>query len=175
MTYDDLVLNDKELLEVFEVAKKQKTLVMVHAEGYDAIKYLTKKLEDEGKTAPYYHEISRPEIVEREATHRAISHAQIINIPIVIVHVSGSEALNKLDGLKKRSQGFAETCPQYICLTRDNLKGLNMDFEGAKYVCSPPPRDKQSQEAIWSGIIDGTFELFSSDHSPLDLKTERKR
>ena len=65
MTYDDLVLNDKELLEVFEVAKQQKTLVMVHAEGYDAIKYLTKKLEDEGKTAPYYHEISRPEIVER--------------------------------------------------------------------------------------------------------------
>ena len=65
MTYDDLVLNDKELLEVFEVAKQQKTLVMVHAEGYDAIKYLTKKLEDEGKTAPYYHEISRPGVEER--------------------------------------------------------------------------------------------------------------
>ena len=120
MTYDDLVLNDKELLEVFEVAKQQKTLVMVHAEGYDAIKYLTKKLEDEGKTAPYYHEISRPEIVEREATHRAISHAQIINIPIVIVHVSGSEALNQIRWAKEKGlKVFAETCPQYICLTRE--------------------------------------------------------
>ncbi len=174
MTYDDLVLNDKELLEVFEVAKQQKTLVMVHAEGYDAIKYLTKKLEDEGKTAPYYHEISRPEIVEREATHRAISHAQIINIPIVIVHVSGPEALNQIRWAKEKGlKVFAETCPQYICLTRDNLKGLNMDFEGAKYVCSPPPRDKQSQEAIWSGIIDGTFELFSSDHSPFRFKDSK--
>ena len=63
MTYDDLVLNDEELLKVFEVAKKEKTLVMVHAEGYDAIRYLTKKLEDEGKLAPYYHGLSRPQIV----------------------------------------------------------------------------------------------------------------
>ena len=174
MTYDDLVLYDKELLEVFEVAKQQKTLVMVHAEGYDAIKFLTKKLENEGKTAPYYHEISRPEIVEREATHRAISHAQIINIPIVIVHVSGSEALNQIRWAKEKGlKVFAETCPQYICLTRENLKGLNMDFEGAKYVCSPPPRDKESQEAIWSGIVDGTFELFSSDHSPFSFKDSK--
>ncbi len=174
MTYDDLVLNDAELLEVFEVAKKQKTLVMVHAEGYDAIKFLTKKLEDEGKIAPYYHEISRPEIVEREATHRAISHAEIIDIPIVIVHVSGSEALKQIKWAKEKGlKVFAETCPQYICLTRENLKGLNMDFEGAKYVCSPPPRDKESQDAIWSGIIDGTFELFSSDHSPFRFKDSK--
>ena len=102
MTYDDLVLNDAELLEVFEVAKKEKTLVMVHAEGYDAIRYLTKKLEDEGKLAPYYHGLSRPQIVEREATHRAISHAEIVDIPIVIVHVSGNEALSQINWAKNK-------------------------------------------------------------------------
>ena len=174
MTYDDLVLNDEELLKVFEVAKKEKTLVMVHAEGYDAIRYLTKKLEAEGKLAPYYHGISRPQIVEREATHRAISHAQIVDIPIVIVHVSGNEALSQIKWAKEKGiRVFSETCPQYICLTEDDMKGLNMDFEGAKYVCSPPPRDVESQEAIWEGIIDGTFDIFSSDHCPFKFKDKK--
>ena len=174
MTYDDLVLNDEELLKVFEVAKKEKTLVMVHAEGYDAIRYLTKKLEEEGKIAPYFHGISRPQIVEREATHRAISHAQIVDIPIVIVHVSGNEALSQIKWAKEKGiRVFSETCPQYICLTEDDMKGLNMDFEGAKYVCSPPPRDLKSQEAIWEGIIDGTFDIFSSDHCPFKFKDKK--
>jgi dihydropyrimidinase len=174
MTYDDLVLNDAELLEVFEVAKKEKTLVMVHAEGYDAIRYLTKKLEDEGKLAPYYHGLSRPQIVEREATHRAISHAQIVDIPIVIVHVSGNEALSQIKWAKNKGiKVFSETCPQYICLTEDDMKGLNMDFEGAKYVCSPPPRDIESQKAIWEGLIDGTFDIFSSDHCPFKFKDKK--
>ena len=174
MTYDDLVLNDEELLKVFEVAKKEKTLVMVHAEGYDAIRYLTKKLEDEGKSAPYYHGISRPQIVEREATHRAISHAQIVDIPIVIVHVSGNEALSQIKWAKEKGiKVLSETCPQYICLTEDDMKGLNMDFEGAKYVCSPPPRDIESQKAIWDGIIDGTFDIFSSDHCPFKFKDKK--
>ena len=74
MTYDDLVLNDKELIEVFDVAKQLKTLVMVHAEGYDSIKYLSDKFEKEGKTAPYYHAPTRPQIVEREATHLSLIH-----------------------------------------------------------------------------------------------------
>jgi len=174
MTYDDLVLNDKELIEVFDVAKQLKTLVMVHAEGYDSIKYLTDKFEKEGKTAPFYHAPTRPQIVEREATHRAISHAQIVDIPLMIVHVSGKEALNQIRWAKDKGiKVFSETCPQYICLTEDDLKGLNMDFEGAKYVCSPPPRDKESQEAIWSGIIDGTFEIFSSDHCPFRFKDSK--
>ncbi|MDA0764023.1 MAG: dihydropyrimidinase [Proteobacteria bacterium] len=174
MTYDDLVLNDAELLEVFEVAKKEKTLVMVHAEGYDAIRYLTKKLEDEGKLAPYYHGLSRPQIVEREATHRAISHAEIVDIPIVIVHVSGNEALSQIKWAKNKGiKVFSETCPQYICLTEDDMKGLNMDFEGAKYVCSPPPRDLESQKAIWEGLIDGTFDIFSSDHCPFKFKDKK--
>jgi len=173
MTYDDLVLNDAELLAVFDTARRENALVLVHAEGHDAIKHLTGRLEAEGKTAPYYHAVSRPEIAEREATHRAISHAELINVPIVIVHVSGREPMEQIKWARSRGlQVFAETCPQYITLTKDDLKGLNMDFEGAKYVCSPPPRDKDSQDAIWEGLQDGTFDLFSSDHCPFFFEAE---
>ena len=167
MTYDDLVLNDAELLEVFDVARREKALVMVHAEGHDAIRHMTRKLEGEGRTAPYFHAEAHAQIAEREATHRAISHAELIDVPVVIVHVSGRDPMEQIQWARRRGlKVFAETCPQYIALTRDDLKGLNMDFEGAKYVCSPPPRDADSQKAIWDGLRDGTFDLFSSDHCP---------
>ncbi len=167
MTYDDLVLNDRQLLEVFTVARREQALVMVHAEGYDTIKFLTEKLEAEGKTAPYYHAVSRPQLVEREATHRAISHAELIDVPIVIVHVSGREPMEQIRWARARGlKVYAETCPQYISLTADDLKGASMDITGGKYVCSPPPRDHDSWAAIWEGLKDGTFQTFSSDHCP---------
>ena len=174
MTYDDLVLNDAQLLDVFDVARREKAIVMVHAEGYDAIRYMTRRLEEAGRTAPYYHAESRPESVEREATHRAISHAELTDVPIMIVHVSGREPMEQIQWAKRRGRKlYAETCPQYIALTRDDLKGLNMDFEGAKYVCSPPPRDEASQTAIWEGLRDGTFDIFSSDHCPFRFDDPR--
>jgi len=167
MTYDDMVLNDAQLLDVFDVARREKALVMVHAEGYDAIRYMARRLEEAGKTAPYYHAASRPQSTEREATHRAISHAELTDVPICIVHVSGREPMEQIQWAKRRGMNvWAETCPQYIALTAEDLKGLNMDFEGAKYVCSPPPRDADSQSAIWEGLRDGTFDIFSSDHCP---------
>lgn len=165
MTYDDLVLNDRQLLEVFEVARAEQALVMVHCEGYDAIKFLTERLEREGSVAPYYHAVSRPQTVEREATHRAISHAELLDVPLMIVHVSGREAMEQIRWAKQRGlKVYAETCPQYITLTAEDLTGLNM--EGSKYVCSPPPRDEESQAAIWEGITQGVFHTFSSDHCP---------
>lgn len=167
MTYDDLVLNDRQLLDVFSVARREGALVMVHAEGYDSIKFLAEKLEAEGRTAPYYHAVSRPEIVEREAAHRAISHAELTDVPIMIVHVSGREAMEQIQWAKARGlKVYAETCTQYITLTAKDLEGLNMDMTGAKYVCSPPPRDAESQKAIWEGIRTGVFTTFSSDHCP---------
>ena len=167
MTYDDLVLNDRQLLDVFEVARREGALVMVHAEGYDAIRFMTERLEREGRTAPYYHAVSRPEIVEREAAHRAISHAELVDVPIMIVHVSGREAMEQIRWAQARGlKVYAETCPQYITLTAQDLQGLNMDITGAKYVCSPPPRDNASQEAIWDGLRTGVFQTFSSDHCP---------
>lgn len=165
MTYDDLVLDDGQLLQVFETARREQALVMVHCEGYDSIRYLAEKLEQAGNVSPYYHAVSRPEVVEREAAHRAISHAELIDIPIMIVHVSGREAMEQIRWAQQRGMKIlAETCPQYITLTADDLQGLNM--EGAKYVCSPPPRDEESQKAIWEGIQSGIFHTFSSDHCP---------
>lgn len=167
MTYDDLVLNDRQLLDVFDVARRERALVMVHCEGYDSIKFMTERLEAAGQVAPYYHAASRPQLVEREAAHRAISHAELVDVPIMIVHVSGREAMEQIRWAQQRGlKVYGETCTQYITLTAKDLEGLNMDMTGAKYVCSPPPRDEDSQNAIWEGIRQGVFQTFSSDHCP---------
>lgn len=169
MTYDDLVLNDRQLIDVFDVARREGALVMVHAEGYDAIRYMTEKLEREGSTAPYYHAVSRPELVEREAAHRAISHAELVDVPLMIVHVSGREAMEQIRWAQQRGlKVYGETCPQYISLTAQDLQAAQGgdDMSGAKYVCSPPPRERESWDAIWEGIRTGVFQTFSSDHCP---------
>jgi dihydropyrimidinase len=167
MTYDDLVLNDRQLLDVFDTARRCGALVMVHCEGYDAIRFMTERLEAAGRNAPYYHAASRPQVVEREATHRAISHAELTDTPIMIVHVSGREAMEQIRWAQLRGlKVYGETCPQYVALTADDLKGLNMDETGSKYVCSPPPRDEASWDAMWEGIRTGVFQTFSSDHCP---------
>ncbi|WP_336801035.1 dihydropyrimidinase [Kaistia sp. MMO-174] len=167
MTYDDMVLNDRQLLEVFDCARGCGALVMVHCEGYDSIRFMTERLERAGKTAPYYHGASRPQSVEREATHRAISHAELVDVPIMVVHVSGREAMEQIRWARQKGlRIYGETCPQYIALTADDMKGFNMDESGGKYVCSPPPRDHASWDAIWEGIRTGVFQTFSSDHCP---------
>jgi dihydropyrimidinase len=138
---------------------------MIHAENYDAIRFLTDRLERAGKTAPHHHAASRPIPVEREATHRAISLAELVDVPIMIVHVSNREAMEEIRRAQTKGlKVHGETCPQYIVLTAKDLEGLNM--EGAKYVCSPPPRDEASQEACWEGLRTGVFSVFSSDHCP---------
>jgi dihydropyrimidinase len=165
MTYEGLALSDLEMLKVMAVARETGALVMVHAENYDAIRFLTDRLERAGNTAPRFHAASRPIPVEREATHRAISLAEIVDVPIMIVHVSNREAMEEIRRAQRRGlKVFGETCPQYLVLTENDLEGLNM--EGAKYVCSPPPRDRQSQEACWQGLQQRVFSLFSSDHCP---------
>jgi dihydropyrimidinase len=167
MTYDDPLLNDRHLLEVFDCARGCGALVMVHCEGYDSIKFMTQKLEAAGRTAPYYHAVSGPQVVEREATHLAIPHGELLDTPIMIVHVSGREAMEQIRWAQQRGlKVYGETCTQYVSLTADDMKGLNMDEGGGKYVCSPPTRDRESWEAIWEGIKTGVFQTFSSDHSP---------
>jgi dihydropyrimidinase len=165
MTYDDLKLNDREMLEVFDVARRESALVMVHAENYDAIRFMTERLERAGHTEPYFHGTSRPAPVEREATHRAITFAELVDVPIMIVHVSSGDAVEQIRWAQSRGlKIYGETCPQYLVLTAEDLRGLNM--EGAKYVCSAPPRDPDSQQACWNGLINGTFSTYSSDHCP---------
>ena len=122
--------------------------------------------EQEGKFAPKYHASSRLVVAaEREATHRALSLAEIVDVPIVIVHVSNREAMEEIRRARQRGQKIAgETCPQYLMLTADDLDQEELD--GAKFVCSPPPRDKPNQDACWEGLEQGVFDLFSSDHCP---------
>src|SRR5215211_4359923 len=112
MTYDGLALSDMELLKVMKVASDTQALVMVHPENYDAIRFLTDRLERAGKTAPQYHATSRPIPVEREATHRAISLAELIDVPVMIVHVSNRAAMEEIRRAQQRGlKVFGETCP----------------------------------------------------------------
>lgn len=171
MTYDDLKLGDRDILEVLAVAREHKALVMVHAEGYDAIRFLTERLERRGKTTPFFHGPSRPIAVEREATHRAISFAEIVDTEVMIVHVSNREAMEEIRRAQQRGLTIhGETCPQYLVLTEKDMDRAGM--EGAKYICSPPPRDTDSQAACWEGLKQGVFEVFSSDHCPYRFEDE---
>lgn len=165
MTYENLRLNDAELLATFDVARDNGATMMVHCENEDAIRYLVERHEANGDVLPRAHASTRPVPVEREATHRALSLAEIVDLPIVIVHVSNAATIEEIRRARARGMKVtAETCPQYLVLTEDDLDG--MDWEGAKFVCSPPPRNTQEQAACWEGLIDGTFDLFSSDHCP---------
>lgn len=169
MTYDDLKLTDRQILEVMELARREGAMVMVHAENSDAIAWLTDRLLAAGQTAPRHHARSRPAPVEREATHRAITFSELVDVPILIVHVSGAEALEQIRWGQSRGLSiYAETCPQYLFLTAAHL-GIE-GFGGAKCVCSPPPRDVANQQAVWRGLAGGAFHVFSSDHAPFSYE-----
>ncbi len=166
MTYDDLKLDDGQILDVLAVARQQGAMAMVHAENADAIEWLTRRLEAAGRTAPRFHAHARPMLVEREATHRAISLAELVDVPILIVHVSGREAVEQIRWARAHGlKVFAETCPQYLFLTAADL-GIDDSYQGARCVCSPPPRDASNQQVIWDALNDGLFTVFSSDHAP---------
>ncbi|MEY2921327.1 MAG: dihydropyrimidinase, partial [Pseudomonadota bacterium] len=165
MTYDDLKLDDRQILDVLSVARREGALTMIHAENTDCIAWLTDRLLAAGLTAPRFHARARPMLVEREATHRAIALAELTEVPVLIVHVSGREAVEQIRWAQgKGLKIFAETCPQYLFLTADQLDLEG--FEGAKCICSPPPRDAANQEVIWLGLVNGTFQVLSSDHAP---------
>jgi dihydropyrimidinase len=165
LTYDLLVLSDYQVLEVLAFAKREGAMVMVHAENDDCIRWLTERLLKEGSTGIKFHGEAHSRPGEREATHRAISLAELVDIPILIAHVSTREAAAQIRWAQDRGlRIFAETCPQYLFLTQDDMD--TEDMEGAKYVCTPPPRTKEDQEYLWHGLRSGIFQVLSSDHSP---------
>jgi dihydropyrimidinase len=165
MTYEAMRISDRQILDVLETCRSHGALTMIHAENYECLMWLTEKLEAEGKTTPKYHAVSRPMPLEREATHRAAMLAEVAQARLLIVHVSGAQALDEIRRARSRgAQIYAETCPQYLFLSEADLD--LPDFEGAKCMCSPPPRDAANQELIWQGLVDGSFDIFSSDHAP---------
>jgi dihydropyrimidinase len=165
MTYERLRLGDEELLDVLVAARRLGALTMVHAENHGMIAWLSDRLVRAGATAPRYHAIAHPRLAEGEAVQRAIALAELVDVPILIVHVSDAAGAGAIRRARARGlRVYGETCPQYLFLTAEDLDRPGL--EGAKYGCSPPPRDRAAQEAIWSGLADGTFQAYSSDHAP---------
>ncbi len=173
LTYDMLKLSDRETLEVLSLARREGAMVMIHAENHDVITFLTERLLAAGHTAPKFHATAHAALAEREATHRAISLAELIDVPVLIVHVSGREAIDQIAWARNRGlKIYAETCPQYLFLAEDDLDKPGV--EGARCMCSPPPRDKANQEFVWRGIEAGIFDVFSSDHAPYRMDATGK-
>lgn len=164
MTYDLLRLNDRQMLDILALARREGALVMVHAENHDMIQWLADRLLQKGMSAPRYHAVAHARLAEGEATNRAVALSQLLDVPLLIVHVSAAEAIEVIRNAQTRGlKIYGETCPQYLFLTADDI---GMDLEGTKFCCSPPPRDKAAQEAVGRGLQNGTFQVFSSDHAP---------
>ena len=173
MTYDLVRLDDRQFLDVLEAARRMGALTMVHAENHDMIGWLSGRLVGEGHKAPKFHAAGHPKLAESEATGRAIELSELVDAPLYVVHVSSKEAAEEIAAARRRGlKVFAETCPQYLLLTAEDLDKPGM--EGAKFCCSPAPRDEECQEALWEGIADGTFDVVSSDHAPYSFDDKGK-
>lgn len=169
-----MMVDDITLLKALDRAKRHGALVMVHAENGDAADYLRDKFVAEGKTAPYYHALSRPPRVEAEATARAIALAEIVGTSIYIVHLTCGEALDELMRAKRRGvDAIAETCTQYLYLTKEDLD--RPDFEGAKFVFTPPARSVADQEILWDALANRVLETVSSDHCSWSFANHKVR
>ena len=145
----------------------------MHAENGGVIDVLVQRALAEGKTAPKYHALTRPARAEAEATHRAIALAEIADVPIYIVHLSAAEALEMVTEARDRGlPAYAETCPQYLFLSYDNYE--EPGFGGAKYVMSPPLRDKAKQDELWRGLAFNDLQCISTDHCPFCMKEQKE-
>lgn len=165
LTYEGLKLDDYEVLTVLELARREGVMVMVHAENDACVRWLTDRLLKNRRTALRYHVTAHSAIGEREAAFRAISFAELMDTPLLIVHVSSGAVVEEVRRAQARGLPiFAETCPQYLFLCSEDID--TVDLSGAKCVCTPPPRERSNQPAMWRGLLDGTLAVFSSDHSP---------
>ena len=172
MTYDPMKLRDREILDIMIATRKLGMTTMIHAENHDMIELIIETLEQRGQTDPYYHAVSRPKLAEAEATYRAIALSELMDTPILLVHVSSEVAAKHIrDAQTRMLPIYGETCPQYLYLLSDRLRGEK--FEGAKCVCSPPLRERPEDiDAMWQAISNGTFTTFSSDHAATKFHAE---
>ena len=173
MTYDKIRLNDEQLLDLMLVARENKALVCVHAENHGMISWLAKRLVEKGYTAPRYHAMSHPRVSESEAFERLARMSQLLDQPVMIFHVSTAEGAAVIR--RARGEGvklFAETCPQYLFMTADDLDKPGL--EGAKWMCSPPIRTSADQEALWRALELGDLQTVTSDHAPYRLDESGK-
>lgn len=170
LTYDPLHLTDAQYVDVLATARRLGCLVTVHCENHDAIHWRIAALKAAGLTSPKYHAWARPPVVEREATHRAIALAELVDQPIQVFHVSCQEAAEEIARARARGvKVWGETCPQYLALTAADMD--RPGFEGAKFMCSPSPRTVEEQGRVWEMIRQGVLDVVSSDHCGFSFAT----
>src|SRR6266496_3504843 len=166
------MLDDASIFKALLRTGKNGGTVCMHAENGGVIDVLVQRALAEGKRAPKYHALTRPARAEAEATHRAIALAEIADVPVYIVHLSAAEALAMVTEARDRGlPAYAETCPQYLFLSYDNYE--EPGFEGAKYVMSPPLRDRAKQDQLWRGLKFNDLQCVSTDHCPFCMKEKR--
>jgi dihydropyrimidinase len=167
------MLEDALIFKAMLQAARTGSLVCMHAENGGAIDVIVQRALAEGKTAPKYHALTRPTTAEAEATGRAIALAEMAGAPVYIVHLSCNDALERVREARDRGlPTYAETCPQYLYLSIENFDVP--DFEGAKYVFTPPLREKWHQEKLWAGLAADHLQVVSTDHCPFCFKEQKE-
>jgi dihydropyrimidinase len=164
--------DDAAIFRAMQQTGKNGGLIMMHAENGPVIDIVAADLVAAGKTDPLYHGIARYPVFEGEATNRVIRLAEAAQVPVYIVHLSAADALEAVrDARDRGSMAFAETCPQYLFLSLDDLGN---GFEGAKFVCSPPLRTPEHQDQLWTGLRKDDLQVVSTDHCPFDFHGQKE-
>ncbi|MDR7418568.1 MAG: dihydropyrimidinase [Armatimonadota bacterium] len=168
-----VMVEDADILRIMRRAAAAGMLTMVHCEHGDAIDVLIGDALAAGRRAPRDHGLTRPAVLEAEATGRAIALAEVAGAPLYVVHVTCAGAVAQIRAARARGLPvWGETCPQYLCFTADDLD--RPGFEGAKYVCSPPLRTVADQQALWRALRDGALAVVSTDHCPFHFATQKR-
>jgi len=171
MVYDFRV-DDATMIKLLEQTKQHGGLVQVHAENVHIIDHMNAVLAKEGKLEPYYHAVSRPNLAEEEAIYRASKMVELTGSRIYIVHLSSKEGLWIVKEARDRGVNiYAETCPQYLLLDDERYREPN--WNGAKYVMSPPLRTRESNAALWEGLRGGDLQVVATDHCPFDFNGKK--
>ncbi|HVG30492.1 MAG TPA: dihydropyrimidinase [Pyrinomonadaceae bacterium] len=173
MAYPGVFLaDDATIFRAMSAAGSRGGLICMHAENGIVINEIIKRALAEGRTAPKYHALTRPTVAEAEGVHRAIRIAEMAESPVYIVHLSCADALNQVREARDRGlPAFAETCPQYLFLSIDDY---GEGFEGAKYVMTPPLREKWNQQELWKGLKSDDLQVISTDHCPFCMKEQKE-
>src|ERR687895_526933 len=167
------MVDDQTIFRALHRTGENGGLVCMHAENGGVIDELGKEALRKGETAPKYHALTRPPTAEGEATGRAIALAEMARVPIYIVHLSAADALEKVRGARDLGlPAYAETCPQYLFLSYDNYE--EPGFDGAKYVMSPPLREKWHQDVLWKGLQKNDLQVISTDHCPFCMAEQKE-
>jgi dihydropyrimidinase len=165
-----LQLDDGTIFKAMQRAGANGGLIMMHAENGSVIDYLAQKFIAAGQTTPNYHPLARPHQAEADATQRVILLADLAGVPVYIVHVSSHRAMEAIRDARDRGLPvYGETCPQYLWLASEDY--ADGSFDGAKFVCSPPIRERANQEPLWRALAADDLQIVATDHCPFCMTT----